>query len=485
MHSRTPFGIRLLLLGAFAATPVAAQVLPTTPDLVYANLGGRDLHLDLYLPAGATAPVPTVVWIHGGGWSGGTRFPVPTGVTALLARGIAIASVEYRLTSQAGQFGTFPVTFPAQIEDVKGAVRWLRANASSFGLDASRFGSWGSSAGGHLSALLATSGGVAALEGSTGGNLAFSSAVQVAVDWFGPADILRMNPDVTTPPGSVIDHDASSSPESHLIGFDQPGQGVGVLRAHEFDPTPPFPAFVQLARDLDPATWIDAGDPPLLLAHGTADTSVPMHQSVRLAEALRVAGVEHVYSQAIGAGHGLGGPHDITVGLFLEQHFFPTQIVETTCSADPVSGACPCGNAGDFGHGCENSLDGSDGALLVAGGSTSARMTLQASGLPANATCIFLQGDLALAPTFWGDGARCVDGQLLRLSTRAALGGFAQYPEGALPPIPVRSANLGAPIPPGASRFYQVYYRNAAAAFCPAPAGGTFNATNGVRIVWP
>lgn len=472
-------------LGVLAlAVPSAAQLTPTHPAVVYASLGGRDLLLDLYVPSTGSAPYPTVVWIHGGGWSGGSRAPIPGGASALVARGFAVASVDYRLTSQAGLYGSFPVTFPAQIEDVKGAVRFLRANAAAFGLDPARFTSWGSSAGGHLSALLATSGGVASLEGTTGGNLAFSSSVQAAIDWFGPADVLRMNPDVTTPPGSVIDHDDEGSPESRLIGFDGPGEGIGVLRAHELDPTPPFPAFVALCNALDPATWIDANDPPMLVAHGTADMSVPMNQSVRLVAALRSAGVEHVYSQAIGAGHGLGGPHDTTVRLFLEQHFLSTQVVETTCSADPASAACPCGNAGAFGHGCENSLDGSNGALLVAGGATPTGMTLQASGMPASATCIFLQGDAAIAPTAWGDGVRCSGGALLRLASKPAIGGFAQYPEGAQPTIQARAAALGAPIPPGAERVYQVYYRNAAAAFCPPPGGATFNATNGVRIVW-
>lgn len=471
-----------LLLPLLLALPAAAQT-PTFPNVAYANLGGRDLLLDVYVPSTGSAPFPTVVWIHGGGWSGGSRTPIP-GVASLLARGIAVASVDYRLTSQAGLFGAFPVTFPAQIEDVKGAIRHLRANAATYGLDPTRFGAWGSSAGGHLAALIGTSGGVASLEGATGGNLAFSSAVQAAVDWFGPIDVLRMNPDVTTPPGSTIDHDATTSPESRLIGFDQPGQGIGVLRAHELDPTPPYPAFVALANALNPITWADANDPPFLIAHGTADTSVPMHQSVRLADALRAAGVPYVYSQAIGLGHGLGGPHDVTVGLFFEQQFFSAQPVATVCSADVASAACPCGNSGDFGHGCANSLDGSNGALLVAGGATPPTMTLQASGLPANVACIFLQGD-ALAPSVpWGDGVRCTSGALVRLAMKPAIGGFALYPDPAQgnPSIQARSAAAGAPIPPGAARTYQVYYRNAAAAFCP-PA--TFNATNGVRIVWP
>src|SRR5678815_2971162 len=149
----------------------------TYPNLTYATVGGTPLLLDLYLPATGSGPFPVVVWIHGGGWSGGGRFPA--GFSGpLTAAGFAVASVEYRLTSQAGQYGAEPVIFPAQIHDVKGAVRWLRAHAATYNLDPTRFGCWGTSAGGHLSALLATSSGVAALEGTVGGNAGFSSAGQ-------------------------------------------------------------------------------------------------------------------------------------------------------------------------------------------------------------------------------------------------------------------------------------------------------------------
>ena len=479
--------LRTLLVLALAAAPAAAQSAPTHPGLVYADLGGTDLRLDLYVPPGP-GPHPVVVWIHGGGWSGGSRFPIPNGAAGLVARGIAVASVDYRLTSEAGRYGALPVTFPAQIEDVKGAVRWLRAHAPQYGLDPARVGSWGSSAGGHLSALLAVSGSVAELEGTTGGNLAFSSAVQAGADWFGPADLLRMNPDVTVPPGSTLDHDAPSSPESRLIGFDQPGEGIGVLRAHELDPTPPYPFFVDRVHDASPLTWLDANDPPMLLAHGTLDTVVPMKQSARLADGLRAAGVPYAHDQVVGAGHGLGGARDLTVQLFFVQRFFGTQPVASFCSADAASAACPCANEGLSGHGCANSQPASGGALLVAGGAAEpGSMTLQAVGMPANALCIFLQGDQELAaPVGFGDGLRCVAGTLVRLSTRPAVQGAASFPDPAAgdPSIQATSAARGAPIPAGASRGYQVYYRDTTLAFCPAPQGHAFNVGNAVRIGW-
>ncbi len=308
MSRRLLFAL-ILLLGS---APIAAQTTPTHPDLVYAEIGGRPLQLDLYLPSSGPTPVPLVVWIHGGGWSGGSRFPPPGFAAQLVNRGVALASVSYRLTSQAGQWGGAPVIFPAQIHDVKAAIRWLRAQAGSFQLDPTRFGVWGSSAGGHLAALVGTSGNAAALEGSIGNHLSESSAVQAVVDYYGPTDIIMMNLDVTTPPGSSINHDAPESPESRLIGFDQPGQGVGVLRANLGNPTPPFPALAELAASLSPQTWVDPTDPPFLIVHGDADMSVPFAQSVRLYAALQAAGHQPRWRTVVGGGHG-GFPAEVNI----------------------------------------------------------------------------------------------------------------------------------------------------------------------------
>ena len=160
----------LLTLAALAALPALAQ-----RDLVYARAGAKDLLLDLYLPEGAPRPLPLVVWIHGGGWRNGAKEQTPA--RRLVERGYAVASINYRLSGEA--------IFPAQIHDCKAAVRWLRANAAKYGLDAGRVAAWGSSAGGHLVALLGTSGGIMELEGGLG-NADQSSRVQAVVDFFGP-----------------------------------------------------------------------------------------------------------------------------------------------------------------------------------------------------------------------------------------------------------------------------------------------------------
>ena len=342
------------IVAAALAGPAVGQVQPTYSGLTYATLDGHPLLLDLYIPTGGPGPFPLVIWIHGGGWAGGERFPAPN-AAQLLAAGMAIASLDYRLTTQAGQWGSYPVVFPAQIQDVKGAVRWLRANAATYNLNPTRFASWGSSAGGHLAALLATSGGVAALAGAIGGNAGFSSAVQACVDLFGPTDLLNMNPDVTTPPGSTLDHDAPGSPESNLIGYNQPGQGVGVLRTNQSNPNPPFPALMTLITQANPITWVDPADPPFLIAHGELDTTVPQRQSIKLAAALSGAGVPNQYWVVPGYGHGFGGAAGAEINTdvvtFFRQRLLgvPAPPPLVTCFANcDGSTVAPALNVNDF-----------------------------------------------------------------------------------------------------------------------------------------
>lgn len=302
--------------------PAAAQTpVPTFANVPYAAVGTQQLMLDVYLPPAGTAqpPFPCIVNIHGGGWASGHRFPVNSVMNSLLHSGFAVASVSYRLTSQAGQYGPgVGVTFPAQIHDVKGSVRWLRANAAQYGIDPSRIGSYGTSAGGHLSALLGASGNVASLEGVVGGNLGISSRVQACADYFGPTDIIRINTDVTTPPGSAINHDAPTSPESRLVDWDEAGQGMGDIRANIANPLPPYPALVALCDQVNPISFISSDDPAFYIGHGLQDVSVPLMQSQRLANALASIGHPHTFSIALNAGHGYLGEaiNDETVAFF-------------------------------------------------------------------------------------------------------------------------------------------------------------------------
>jgi acetyl esterase/lipase len=168
-----------------ASPTTSAASAPTRPpepldrrDVAYASASPRQ-RLDLYVPSSGAAPYPLVVWIHGGGWERGDQTLAPDApVRTLLTDGFAVASVDYRLSQDA--------PFPAQIDDVKAAVRFLRANAVTWSLDPKRFGAWGDSAGGHLAALLGTTGGVATFDAAALGNVDESSRVQAVVDWYGP-----------------------------------------------------------------------------------------------------------------------------------------------------------------------------------------------------------------------------------------------------------------------------------------------------------
>lgn len=300
---------------ALSASVTSAQTFNDVPvAVVPTDAGGTlTLRMDVYKPTGVTEPTPVLVWIHGGGWQNGSyNNGLPAAAQPLLARGISVATIGYRLSGQA--------IFEAQIWDVKGAIRFLRANAAGLGLRADRIAAWGTSAGGHLTALLATSGGVSDAEGATGGNTGFGSRIMAAVDYFGPTDLLNLSLDFNPPqPGGP--HDQPTSPESRLIGFSAPGEGIGVLRANQSNPAPPFPEKMRLVTLANPITHVDRADPAMFIAHGTNDGAVPIGQSTRLAVALTATGVPHTYLQVAGAGHGgLGVATDTAARDFVARH---------------------------------------------------------------------------------------------------------------------------------------------------------------------
>ena len=156
------------------------------------------------------------------------------------------------------------------------------------------------------------------------------------------------------------------------------------------------------------------------------------------------------------------------------------------CFGDGTTAACPCGNSGTGGHGCQNS-SATGGALLAVAGSPSLSadtLSFTASGERPTAFTIFLQGNLEIAPVPFGDGLRCAGGALKRLYSHSASGGIVSAPQGADLPVSVRSAALGDAIPSGAIRIYQVYYRDPNPTFCPDPPGNTFNSSNAYRVTW-
>jgi len=262
------------------------------PNLEYANVNGHSLLLDLYLPENFDNPVPVILYVHGGGWEGGDKhdqLAVP-----LAAHGYAVASINYRLSQQA--------KFPAQLQDCKAAVRWLRAHSKFYGLDGAHVGAWGTSAGGHLAALLGTTGDVKEMEG-TEGNLKYSSRVQAVCDWFGPVDLSKMA-DQAAKAGvpSKINHDAPDSPESKLLG--------GPVQQNK-----------EKAARANPITYISKTDPPFLIMHGDKDGLVPLAQSQMLRDALKDAGVNVELKVIPGAGHGFGNREIFQqVNTFFNKH---------------------------------------------------------------------------------------------------------------------------------------------------------------------
>lgn len=267
-------------------------------NMTYVPDGHPRHTLDLYIPAGTDprARIPLIIWIHGGGWQKGSKDLIARN-SFVLKHGFALASINYRLTSDA--------VFPAQIHDCKAAIRYLRKHARSFGIDAERFGVWGASAGGHLAALVGTSGEVSELEGSLGEQKS-GSQVQAVCDYFGPTDLITMGEHVRTRPGQ--NQPPETWPETKLLG--------GRIADHP-----------ERARAASPATYVSRTNPPFLFVHGDQDPLVPLNQSESLQQKLKLAGVAADLITVQGAGHGFFKQpeiHDQVVAFFQQHLQVPT-----------------------------------------------------------------------------------------------------------------------------------------------------------------
>jgi len=238
-------------------------------DIVYANMSGRELKLDIAYPKEKKGKLPAIINIHGGGWLMGDKNPNEAIVDA--QHGYVGISIQYRKSDVA--------KFPAAVHDCKTAVRWARANADKYGIDSDRIGVMGGSAGGHLAAIMGVSNKDSFLEGD-GPYKQYSSSVQTAVDQFGPTDFSRMN----DAPGNM-DHNLPSGPESQFIGK-------------------PVQEAPDLVKKANPITYIDAGDPPILIMHGEKDGDVIINQSELFYNALTKAGVKTKFVRVKNAGHG-------------------------------------------------------------------------------------------------------------------------------------------------------------------------------------
>jgi len=258
-----------LLVALVALTLPGLARAETILGIPFADAEGVLLELDLHLPPFVKNP-PLVVYVHGGGWRSGSRADVP--VTGLLHEGFAIASVDYRLSTRA--------PFPAPIHDLKAAIRFLRAKADEFGIDAERVAICGTSAGGHLAALTGVTHGHEELEGRIGEHLDQSSRVDAVISFFGASN-LRSILDQSTPSGRE-----ARIPTLQLFLGDLPDN---------------VPALAKLAS---PVAHLDAADPPIFLIHGNADPQMPYAQSEEFHTACRDAGVPVQWVTMPGGAHG-------------------------------------------------------------------------------------------------------------------------------------------------------------------------------------
>jgi acetyl esterase/lipase len=264
-------------------------------DVQYGTAGNIPLLMNITIPDPKPAkPAPAILFIHGGGWSGGNRGHMMSRCFLASKQGYVGASVEYRLSDQA--------PFPAHLQDCKAAVRFLRANAEKYGIDPNRIGAWGCSAGGHLAAMLGVTEGIAEFEGD-GGNPGVSSRVQAVVDCFGPTDFYTWQ--------EAVNRFAADEPTRRLFapppGDDKMFQwwkdfsfekDVGLIKLFEGKGK-------ERAKWASPITYADrkGNVPPFLLVHGTLDTWVPLQQSIQLANALEKNGVKVTFLLKANMGH--------------------------------------------------------------------------------------------------------------------------------------------------------------------------------------
>jgi|JI7StandDraft_1071085.scaffolds.fasta_scaffold00033_53 acetyl esterase/lipase len=241
----------------------------------YAMIPGfRILRLDVHVPAETSGPVPVIVFAPGGAWLLAPKNHAPW--RTALAQGYAVVSLEYRLSGEA--------KMPAQIHDVKAAIRWVRANAERFGFDTERVIGWGCSAGGYLMSMAGVTNGMADFEGEIGEHPGQLSALDAVIVHYAPSDLSTMGLDTNDIPGAVEQMGTISSPETRLLGF-MPASNI------------------EGAQRFNAAAYVSVETVPFLIMHGDADTRLGMRQSLRLHAALEEAGTDVEFHAISGANH--------------------------------------------------------------------------------------------------------------------------------------------------------------------------------------
>jgi acetyl esterase/lipase len=264
-------GLVTTLMFTLASVCALAQPASAFKDVVYAEVDGKALGLDIYLPANAGA-APLLVYVHGGAWRAGTKeAQVPL---EFVAAGYALASLDFRQTPEA--------PFPANLHDIKAGIRFLRAHADQYGYDADKIAIAGASSGAHLAVLAGVTNGHAELEGSVGDYLDTSSDVQAILSYFAATDLTTILSQ-STPFG---------------VGLREPA--LTLLLGALPDQAP------ELAQLASPVYHVDANDPPLLLLHGDRDPQMPVNQSLQMLGSYEAQGLDASFIPVHGAVH--GGP---------------------------------------------------------------------------------------------------------------------------------------------------------------------------------
>jgi acetyl esterase/lipase len=246
--------------------PKLSEKVEAKRDVVYGKVGDKPLLLDLYKPKEMKGTVPGLIFVHGGSWRGGNRKVYSYYCQHFAEKGYVAATIEYRLSGEA--------PFPAAIQDVKCAIRWMRANAAKLGVDPNKIGLAGGSAGGHLVLLAAYANtDDPELEG-TGGNPGVSSRVQAVIDLYGPVQLRA----------------SKSAKRSSVLAF---------MGGKSTDEAP------ELYAKASPFNHLTKDAPPTLILHGTVDELVPIAQSDKLAAKLGELGVPYLYDRQEGWHHGM------------------------------------------------------------------------------------------------------------------------------------------------------------------------------------
>ncbi len=258
-------------------------------SVVYASPQSNPLPADIYLPDQEQLPLPVILWLHGGGWRSGDRRSGPDLGRHFAERGFAMVSIDYRLSDEA--------VFPAAVEDVKTAIRWIRSVAGQYGFDPNRIGIWGASAGGHLAALAALSA-PGRFEGPDSEHAGFSSQVQAVAAAYPVVDFLQLDANRNAVASDASSHHAMPAPASDSDSFESRFLGAPLL------------SVPHLAAQANPVEYVKPGAPPFLLLHGTSDRAVPPMQSALLFDALAAAGNNATMLLIEGLGHSFLNSND-------------------------------------------------------------------------------------------------------------------------------------------------------------------------------